>query len=73
MIKFLISCENKKIILLFRRSYDIQRAADLCGDSYQCRYDYAMSLNRDMAHFTKNYYNTYTEIREINMKETGEL
>lgn len=32
-----------------------------------------MSLNRDMAHFTKNYYNTYTEIREINMKETGEL
>ncbi|XP_392408.3 protein mesh isoform X2 [Apis mellifera] len=57
-------------ILLPNRSYDIQRAADLCGDSYQCRYDYAMSLNRDMAHFTKNYYNTYTEIREINMKET---
>ena len=32
-----------------------------------------MSLNRDMAHFTKNYYNTYTEIRDININERGEL
>lgn len=24
-----------------------------------------MSLDRDMAHFTKNYYNTYTEMRKL--------
>lgn len=62
-----------KEIFIHCRSYDIQRAADLCGQSYQCQYDYAMSLNRDMAHFTKNYYNTYTEIRDININERGEL
>ncbi|KAK1121815.1 hypothetical protein K0M31_010127 [Melipona bicolor] len=56
-------------ILPTNRSYDVQRAIDLCGDSYQCQYDYAMSLNRDMAHFTKNYYNTYTQIRDLNMNE----
>ncbi|XP_043516783.1 protein mesh isoform X1 [Frieseomelitta varia] len=56
-------------ILPTNRSYDVQRAIDLCGDSYQCQYDYAMSLNRDMAHFTKNYYNTYTQIWDLNMNE----
>ncbi|XP_076298294.1 sushi domain containing 2 mesh isoform X2 [Lasioglossum baleicum] len=48
------------------RSYDIQRAHDLCADSYQCQYDYAMSLNRDLAHFTKNYYDSYSQIRHTN-------
>ncbi|XP_076664606.1 sushi domain containing 2 mesh isoform X2 [Andrena cerasifolii] len=53
-------------ILPPNRSYDIQRASDLCGDVYQCQYDYAMSLNRDLAHFTLNYYSTYTAIRDLN-------
>ncbi|XP_044731193.1 protein mesh isoform X2 [Chrysoperla carnea] len=47
------------------RTYDINRAYELCSDVYQCRYDYAVSLDRDMAHFTKNYYNTYTEMRKL--------
>ncbi|XP_076646307.1 sushi domain containing 2 mesh isoform X1 [Halictus rubicundus] len=53
-------------ILPTNRSYDVQRAHDLCGETYQCQYDYAMSLNRDLAHFTKNYYDSYTQIRSTN-------
>lgn len=49
------------------RSEDIQRAAELCGESYQCRFDYGMSLDRDMAHFTKTYLDTV-----VNMKATNE-
>ncbi|XP_033329084.2 sushi domain containing 2 mesh isoform X1 [Megalopta genalis] len=51
------------------RSYDVQAAHDICSDSYQCQYDYAMSLNRDLAHFTKNYYDTYTHIRYTNLED----
>ncbi|XP_015599243.1 protein mesh isoform X2 [Cephus cinctus] len=57
-------------ILSANRSRDISRAYDLCGDSYQCQFDYALSLNRDMAHFTRNYYDTYTQIRTINEERT---
>lgn len=56
-------------ILPVNRTYDINRALELCGDSYQCQYDYVMTLNRDLAHFTRNYYDTYTQIRALNKKE----
>ncbi|XP_012265044.2 protein mesh isoform X2 [Athalia rosae] len=52
------------------QSTDITFAATLCGDSYQCQYDYGMSLNRDLAHFTRNYYDTVTQIKAINNKRT---
>ncbi|XP_065372052.1 protein mesh isoform X3 [Calliphora vicina] len=48
------------------RSYDVERAQELCGESYQCRYDYGMTLNRDLAHFTKNYYDSLVNIRTMN-------
>ncbi|KAK2579800.1 hypothetical protein KPH14_008682 [Odynerus spinipes] len=57
-------------ILPANRTEDRIRANALCGDSYQCKYDYAMTLNRDFAHFTKNYYDTYTQIKAINDKKT---
>lgn len=57
-------------ILPPNRTYDINRAMDLCGDSYQCQYDYVMTLNRDLAHFTRNYYDSYTQIRALNKKES---
>lgn len=50
------------------RTLDIERATDLCGESYQCRYDYGMSLNREMAHFTKNYYDSAVNIQATNQK-----
>lgn len=65
--------DGKSFIPFCRRSYDIQRASDLCGDVYQCQYDYAMSLNRDLAHFTLNYYSTYTAIRDLNLGDPGEI
>ncbi|XP_020713696.1 protein mesh isoform X3 [Ceratitis capitata] len=52
------------------RSYDVERAEELCGESYQCRYDYGMTLNADMAHFTKNYYDSLVNIRNLNSKRT---
>jgi hypothetical protein len=52
-------------VVFFDRSQDKLRARDLCGMSYQCKYDYVMSLNRDMAHFTLNYYNTHQEIKKV--------
>lgn len=50
------------------RSYDIQRAEELCGESYQCAYDYAMSQNRDMAHFTKNNFDAAVNLQNLNQK-----
>lgn len=48
------------------RTEDILRATDLCGESYQCRFDYGMSLNRDMAHYTKIYFDRAVNIKAIN-------
>ncbi|XP_068155674.1 protein mesh isoform X2 [Drosophila tropicalis] len=48
------------------RTYDLERAEELCGECYQCRYDYAMTLNRDLAHFTKNYYDTLVNMQAEN-------
>uniref|UniRef100_A0A1Q3FJ17 Putative mucin/alpha-tectorin n=2 Tax=Culex tarsalis TaxID=7177 RepID=A0A1Q3FJ17_CULTA len=48
------------------RSHDVQRAEELCGESYQCRYDFGMTLHREMAHFTKNYHASAINIQTIN-------
>ncbi|XP_060806291.1 protein mesh isoform X1 [Amyelois transitella] len=50
------------------RTHDVNRALELCQDSYQCRYDYGMTLNRDMAEFTKNYLSSITNIKEQNAR-----
>ncbi|XP_054014766.1 protein mesh isoform X1 [Hylaeus anthracinus] len=56
-------------IIPSNRTDDVKQALDLCGDSYQCQYDYSMTLNRDAAHFTRNYYDTYTKIRYTNLED----
>lgn len=48
------------------RTEDIERASELCGESYQCRYDYGMSLNRDLAYYTKFYYDKIVNIKATN-------
>lgn len=55
-----------KDFLPSNRSEDIERATELCGESYQCRYDYGMSLNRDMAYYTKSYYDQAVNIKATN-------
>lgn len=48
------------------QTQDIQMASALCGESYQCRYDYGMSLSREMAFFTKIYYDHAVNIKATN-------
>lgn len=55
-----------KDFLPANRTEDIERATELCGESYQCRYDYGMSLNRDMAYYTKAYYDQAVNIKAKN-------
>ncbi|XP_044012971.1 protein mesh isoform X2 [Aphidius gifuensis] len=58
-------------ILPPNRTVDILRAEELCGESYQCQYDYALTLNRDLAHFTKNYHDSLSQIKAINSRRTS--
>ncbi|EDV90809.1 protein mesh isoform X2 [Drosophila grimshawi] len=48
------------------RSFVLERAEELCGECLQCQYDYAMTLNRDLAHFTKNYYDSLVNMQAEN-------
>ena len=57
---------DPRLFLPSNRTADADRAYELCGESYQCRYDYGMSLNRDLAHYTKFYYDTVVNIKAIN-------
>lgn len=52
-------------IIPANRSIQIEEAHQLCHEYYECRYDYAMSLNRDLAHFTHNYKSTIINYREV--------
>ncbi|KAG8266731.1 hypothetical protein J6590_065765 [Homalodisca vitripennis] len=45
------------------RAADAQKAKDLCGDSFQCQYDYFLSLNRDLAFYTLIYQSNFLQIR----------
>jgi sushi domain-containing protein 2 len=50
------------------RSHEVERAHELCGESYQCRFDFGMSVNTEMAHFTKNYYSSVINIQSENAR-----
>ncbi|CAH0391044.1 unnamed protein product [Bemisia tabaci] len=56
-------------IIPANRSQDVIRANELCGDSYQCKYDYAVSLNRDLAYYTLSYQKQFTAIKSQNSPE----
>ncbi|XP_023014320.2 sushi domain containing 2 mesh isoform X1 [Leptinotarsa decemlineata] len=52
-------------IIPANRSIQIQRTYDICSTKmYECFYDYAMTLNRDLAHFTQNYKATIYQLKE---------
>ncbi|XP_011314141.1 protein mesh [Fopius arisanus] len=57
-------------ILSSNQTEELKFASELCGETYQCKYDYALTLNRDLAHFTKNYYDTVTQLKALNSKPT---
>merc|ERR1719334_1511778 len=43
---------------------DADLVADICGDSYQCKYDYSTTLNKEFAMFTKYYQDQFVNIYE---------
>jgi len=59
-----------ELIIPANRSSDIQKANELCGDSYQCKYDYAVSLNRDLAFYTLQYQDGYVNTKKMS-KQRG--
>lgn len=59
-----------ELIIPANRSADIQKANELCGDSYQCKYDYAVSLNRDLAFYTLQYQDGFVNTKKMS-KQRG--
>ena len=51
-------------IFYFRTWVDANLVAEVCGESYQCKYDYSTSLSREFAIFTKYYQDQFVNIRE---------
>lgn len=59
-----------ELIIPANRSADILKANELCGDSYQCKYDYSVSLNRDLAFYTLQYQDGYVNTKKMS-KQRG--
>ncbi|KAF4523118.1 hypothetical protein B566_EDAN003133 [Ephemera danica] len=55
-------------IIPANRSHDIDMAKELCGESYQCQYDYSLTLNRDMALIGKRFQDDFVNIKAENMR-----
>ncbi|KAE8741013.1 hypothetical protein FOCC_FOCC013459, partial [Frankliniella occidentalis] len=53
-------------IIPANRSKDIEMAKALCGDSYPCMYDYSVTLNRDVAHYTLKYHAEVVNLKTVN-------
>lgn len=53
---------------LIYRTKDIQTAESLCSDCYQCKYDYSVSLDKEMARTTLNFYSSYSKIKLLNKR-----
>jgi len=47
---------------------DADKVSDLCGDSYQCKYDYSTTLSAEFARFTKYYQDQFVNIYEEVLK-----
>lgn len=66
-----VFASTPELIIPANRSIDIEKANELCGDSYQCKYDYAVSLNRDLAFYTLQYQDGYVNTKKMS-KQRGE-
>lgn len=66
-----VFASTPELIIPANRSVDIEKANELCGDSYQCKYDYAVSLNRDLAFYTLQYQDGYVNTKKMS-KQRGD-
>jgi hypothetical protein len=46
---------------------------DFCGDSYQCKFDYSMTMNKEYGHWTKYYQSQYLAMKENGLKPSMNL
>lgn len=52
---------------------DANLVAEVCGESYQCKYDYSTTLNMEFALFTKYYQDQFINIREGVLKPSARV
>ncbi|XP_022920575.2 protein mesh isoform X1 [Onthophagus taurus] len=52
------------------RSLHREEAWQFCHENYHCQYDFAMTLDRHLAHFSLNYFNTIINMRKQNSIRT---
>jgi hypothetical protein len=50
---------------------DADKVDAVCGESYQCKYDYSTTLNMEFALFTKYYQDQFINIREGVLKPSA--
>ena len=50
---------------------DADKVEQVCGESYQCKYDYSTTLNMEFALFTKYYQDQFINIREGVLKPSA--
>ena len=60
----LISKVTYSFLLFVRTWVDAEKVEQVCGESYQCKYDYSTTLNQEFALFTKHYQDQFINIRE---------
>uniref|UniRef100_A0A6P7FJN2 Protein mesh isoform X1 n=1 Tax=Diabrotica virgifera virgifera TaxID=50390 RepID=A0A6P7FJN2_DIAVI len=61
---------NPEDFLPTNRSTDLKRISEICPlKLYECYYDYAMTVDRDLAHYTKNYKATIYQYKETTRRK----
>lgn len=56
------------VFIFLYRTLKAAEVEDFCGDSYQCKYDYSVTLNKEYGHWTKYYQSQYISLKENELK-----
>lgn len=54
--------------IVYRRTLKPEVVEDFCGTSYQCKFDYSMTLNKEYGHWTKYYQSQFVEMKDKDLK-----
>jgi len=55
-------------MFLYFRTLKAAEVEAFCGDSYQCKYDYSVTLNREYGHWAKFYQSEFITLKETGLK-----
>lgn len=67
-INLVFSCSTQKFDSRGRTNLTVVMVSDYCRDSYQCKFDYAVTGSREAGWFTKVYQWQYNDIRNNGLK-----